>query len=554
MQAKGENGELLKNIAQHIIENNQNTNNNITVLTNNSNFQNLDENSLKNELINIKYTPNNLDLNTVLLQLNKRKTLKTNTLNKNIIISDFQVSTNKNKIDFTNVNSTTQLLQVTPSNNTNIFIDSVFITTKNIEEITVNVRIKSSKISNLSVPVSLFESEKLVGKSTAQFKNNQSKTIQFTIPNTTTFNGKITLVDNFLTFDNDFYFSVSAPSKINVLSIGKSSSFLAKIYTENEFNFTTTPLPNLNYNTLQNQHLILLNELENIPQELVDNLLSFSKNGGSIVIIPAINSNLNSYNSFLKTLQIGTVTSKIEQEHQITTINYSHPLIKDVFEKKVTNFQYPTASIYFENAFYASTDILKFDHNSTFISSTDFTNSSVYWVASPLEKNTSNFTQSSLIVPVFYNFAKQSLHASQLYYTISPTTTIDVATSIEKDEVLTVSNTNTKFIPLQTISQNKVRLHFENNILKSGFYTIFRGENAIKTIAFNYNRTESNLNYLNVAPLIAQNEKVSMATSLEAVFKNIHDEQKINWLFKWFLAFSVLFLFIEMLILKYFNI
>lgn len=554
MQAKGENGEILKNTAQHIIENNQSKSNNITILTNDALFKHLDENNLKNELIHLEYTPKKLDLSTVLLQLNSQKSTKINTLNKNIIISDFQLINNKNKVDFTNVNTTTQLLQLAPSNTTNIYVDSVFISTKNIEEIIVNVIVKSTKTSNLSVPVSLYENKKLIGKSTAQFKNNTSKTIQFTIPNTSTFNGKITLVDHFLTFDNDFFFSISKPAKINVLSIGKNSSFLAKIYTKNEFSFTTSQLPNLNYNNIQKQHLILLNELKTIPQELVNSLLKFSKNGGSIVVIPAINSNIKSYNQLFNSLQMGTVKSKIEQEHKITSINYEHPLINNVFEKKVTNFQYPTASIYFESTFHSNANILKFDNNSAFISSKEFVNSSVYWVASPLDKNASNFTQSSLIVPIFYNFAKQSLQSPKLYYTISPTNTIDILTTIGKDEVLKVSNTDSEFIPLQTISQNKVRLNFEDTIIKSGFYSISNSAKNIKTIAFNYNRDESNLNYLDIETLIANNKKVSMATSVEAIFKNIHNEQKINWLFKWFLAFSVLFLFIEMLILKYFNI
>lgn len=554
MQAKGENGEILKNISQHIIENNHSKNSNITLITNNSLFKDLSKNDLKNELINIDYSPNKIDLNTILLQLNTKNTTKTTTLNKNIIISDFQTINSKNKTDFTNVNTTTTLLKTTPNNMNNIYIDSVFIKEKNLEEITLNIQIKSTRKNVLSIPISLFESTKLIGKSTAKFENNTSKTIQFTIPNTTVFNGKISLSDNFLTFDNDFYFSISKPSKINVLNIGKNSSFLAKIYTENEFNFTTTLLPNLNYNELQKQHLIVLNELEIIPIELINNLVKYSKNDGSIVIIPSANSDLKSYNNLLNALQVGTIKSKIEKEHKITTINYNHVLIQNVFEKKVTNFQYPTTSIHFKNALNSNSSILKLDDDSPFISSKDFKNSSVYWVASPLNKNVSNFSQSSLIVPVFYNFAKQNLQSSELYYTISPSNTIDILTTIGKDEVLKVSNTVSEFIPLQTISQNKVRLNFEDAIKKSGFYNIISGDKIIQTITFNYDRDESNLNYLDLEPLVLNNNKVSIGTSIETIFTNIHNEQKINWLFKWFLAFSVLFLFIEMLILKYFNI
>lgn len=554
MQAKGENGELLKNISQRIIENGLTYNHEISLLTNNEYYKNLDVENLKKTLINLQYYPHKLELNTLSLQLNKINLNKTKTLNKNILISDFQHINNKNNTDFTNVNEPIQLLKITPNKNNNIYIDSVFTETKSSTEITLNVIVKSTYKSELSVPISLFEETKLIGKTTAKFENSTTKTIQFSIPNLNNFKGKVALVDDSLTFDNDFFFTISKPAKINVLSIGENSTFLRKIYTENEFNFNTIPLPNLNYNILQNQHLIILNELENIPKELGNSLNEFSKNGGSLVIIPSEKSNLNSYNSLFNILQIGKLTSKVEQEHSITSINYSHPLLKNVFEKKVTNFQYPTTAISFESALYSNSNILNFEDNSPFISSIDYKNNAIYWVASPLNNKNSNFTQSSLIVPVFYNFAKQSIQTAQLYYNITPTIKIDVLAHIEKDEVLKVSNTTTEFIPLQTISQNNVRLDLQNQVIKSGFYTIKTDNNILKTIAFNYNREESDLNYLNLLPLVSSNKNISTATSLDEVFTTIHNQQKINWLFKWFLAFSVLFLCIEMLILKYFNI
>ena len=58
MQAKGENGELLKTAAQKIIENNKDEDVSFSIITNNKSFKNLDAKSLKKELITIKYYPN----------------------------------------------------------------------------------------------------------------------------------------------------------------------------------------------------------------------------------------------------------------------------------------------------------------------------------------------------------------------------------------------------------------------------------------------------------------------------------------------------------------
>ncbi|MBI9041211.1 BatA domain-containing protein [Lutibacter sp.] len=551
MQAKGESGELLKTLAQQIIENTNSKNSKFSLITNDHEFINIDEKTLKNELISCEYSTNRLDLNTILLKLNSLNSKLTNTLNKNIILSDFQFFKTDDKLNFTNVNSAVNLVKAVPKKFTNIFIDSIYTSNENTSEIVLSIVVKSTKNSERSYPISLLNGSKLIGKSTAKFNNSNSTIVQFTIPNTSNFKGTILLVNDDLEFDNSFYFTISKPEKINVFCIGENAPFLNKIYTKNEFNFTSNQLQNLNYNILKSQHLIIINELENIPIELSKSLNEFSKNGGTIVVIPSNNSNINSYNSFFNEFNIGKISTKIEEDHKVTSIVYEHPLLKNVFENKVTNFQYPNTSTYYKSQFKNHAPILKLDSNEPFITSI---NGSLYWIASPLNKETSNFTQSSLIVPIFYNFAKNSLRSAELYYTIQTENTIEILTTIEKDNVLKIASETSEFIPLQEISQNKVTLKMDSANLKSGFYTVKTNTNTIKTIAFNYNREESNLNYLELEPLIKNAENVSISSNLDNFFDEIYNDQKINWLFKWFLAFSVLFLLIEMLLLKYFKI
>jgi hypothetical protein len=110
MQAKGEKGELLKSAAQKIIENNNLQNGIFTLITNEDNLQYLDANGLKNELINLQYSPNKLDLNTVLLKAKSNFEDEINTLNKIVLLSDFQNINIENKIDFTIVNAAVSLL------------------------------------------------------------------------------------------------------------------------------------------------------------------------------------------------------------------------------------------------------------------------------------------------------------------------------------------------------------------------------------------------------------------------------------------------------------
>ncbi|VAW25723.1 hypothetical protein MNBD_BACTEROID04-651, partial [hydrothermal vent metagenome] len=170
-----------------------------------------------------------------------------------------------------------------------------------------------------------------------------------------------------------------------------------------------------------------------------------------------------------------------------------------------------------------------------------------------LNSNISNFLQSPLIVPIFYNFAKKNIKINQLYYTIASENNIDVKTTVGKDAILKISTKTQEFIPLQTISQNKVTLKIQGDYLHSGFFQIKSDNTLIKTIAFNYNREESDLTYINLKKLTINNKNIVILKSIDDFFNEINNQKQINWLFKWFLAFSMLFLLIEMLILKYFN-
>jgi hypothetical protein len=165
-----------------------------------------------------------------------------------------------------------------------------------------------------------------------------------------------------------------------------------------------------------------------------------------------------------------------------------------------------------------------------------------------------NNIPTSIIVPIFYNFARNSLKTNQLYYTIDIDNEIEVKASLQKDRVLKISNATQTIIPLQKILENKVILTMDNAISKCGIYTIESDSTEVGRIAFNYNRAESALNYSDLESIAALNNNVSIATSIAKVFSELNQNQKINWIFKWFLAFSVLFLLIEMLLLKYFNI
>ena len=346
MQAKGSNGELLKDAAENIIENSNLLNGKITLLTNDNIYKDIELNELKNVLLNLNYFPISPDLETILFKINHEIDTENNNLNNALLITDFQQNTFSKLNDFTNVNFPILLIKEAPINNNNIFIDSIYISNKTATKITLKTIVNNTNIDKKNVSISLYNNSVLIGKSTIDISKNIQSETEFTFPIQDNFNGILKIEDNNLLFDNVYYFTISKPKKINVLVVGNDTQYLEKIYTKNDFNLNTSLLQNLDYNTINEQHLIVLNELEEITPELITKLESYVNDIGSIVVIPSKN-NLETYNNLATKLKLGILVSSDEQELKITKINYNHPLLKEVFEKRVTNFQYPTVKSFY---------------------------------------------------------------------------------------------------------------------------------------------------------------------------------------------------------------
>ena len=547
---EGEKGNLLQIAAQEIIKN-ASKKDVYSLQTNTDFYKDISYSELKYELLKVKNTSKKLKFNSIFLKINNLIENKTNGLSENILISDYQTNYSN---EFTNVTPTFSAIKLMASTKTNISIDSVFISNRNTNNFTINVVVKNQGEAKKNIPVAILNDTKLISKQSYSIKKDTLATVPFIIQNQANFLGKIqiTYSDTF-SFDNTFYFSLNSSKKVNVLSIGNAANFLSKIYTEDEFNFTQSSLQNVNYNSIQKQQLIILNELEQIPETLSKSILDFSNKGGSVVIIPNENSEIISYNSFLKNFADSKIESKILDTLKITTINYEHPLFKNVFQNKVSNFQYPNTQSHYSISSKNSSKIVSFENNLPFISQIKAFKNALYLFSSAINKNNSNFLNSPLIVPVFYNFGKMSFQHSKLYYYLDAENKIDVETNLEKDEILNFSNSESSFIPNQQTFQNKVTISTKEQPNNAGFYYILRKKDTIQTLAFNTPKEESLLNFIDLNSLTETNDNISIFTSISDVFENLNENNEVHWLWKWFLSLAIVSLLLEILILKFYK-
>ncbi|MEN2412763.1 BatA and WFA domain-containing protein [Flavobacterium mesophilum] len=541
MQAKGKKGELLKRAVQELLENTP-ENTQFSLLTNTENYWNTDIKSSKSALQNLNYSASPFELTSIIAKIKAHKSAH----KKDIVIITDAVGLKEKDVKNIDFEEKPYFIVPEAEQKNNISIDSVYInqTLENFYEIGVSLSAYGDDFSPIST--ALYNQNKLIAKTIINFDTKKKK-INFTIPKEA-FHGYISIEDNGLTYDNKLYFSISKNKKTNVISIGEpeKSNFLSRIYTSAEFNYNNYPISSLDYNSLEKQNTIILNELVEIPQALQTTLKTFVSKGGNLVIIPSEKTSIANFNTFLGNFGKIQFNYLKTESKLITKINFDHPLFSGVFENKITNFQYPkTNSSFAVSSPYPA--VLSYEDQSAFVTAIQNSVSGVTLFSAPINSVNSNFQQSPLIVPLFYKIATNNQKSGVNALTIGNNQPYFVDVLLTKDAILEVKGTEDSFIPIQQILNNKVKLTFNDFPETAGNYSIFDKKEWVENLSFNYKRTESDLSQVNTNVV----SDFKTADTISTIFNTLQTERTDSQIWKWFVIFALLFLALEMAIIKF---
>lgn len=528
MQREAANGSLLQQSVQQLIETIPSSKS-FNLITNDSEFKNVTLKEVKNNLLDLNYSKKSFDINQALLKANSLFSDKKN-VKEIILISDFQ-KLNEEPLDTSKLSSV-RIIEVNAPDKINIAIDSAFI----FKETGINKELKvllssSSPIEN-AISIALNHKGKLIAKTSVEFENKKA-IAQFNYTLGEPLTGQLNIQSNDLEFDNTLYVSEQEKQRVNILAINnEKDDFLKKLYKGDEFNLTSVNLNQLNYNLIPDQNLIILNELDDFSSELESALRRFKSNGGKLILIPS--SEMTT--AFLGITPLG---QQVNADKKITNINFEHPLFKGVFNKRVSNFQYPTVSkVILPSKPVPS--ILTYEDNSSFL----YEDNGTYIFTSSLNESISNFKSSPLIVPIFYNFAISSLSPGRLFYKTNQSDKITIPVNVKQDEIVTISNQEIEVIPQQKAFSNKVEIQTEGIDLSAGNYTLSYSGVAVGNISFNDDRLENKQSFYEL-------QSLDTYSSVKDLMSQLSSEENITSLWQWFVCGALLFFLLETLILKY---
>ena len=366
-------------------------------------------------------------------------------------------------------------------------------------------------------------------------------------------------------FDDEYYLTFYAKENIKVLSInnGGQNRYLTAVFNGlNNFELTNQAINQLKFDRLPEYDLIVLNDLSSISSGLSSELQSYVMGGGNTLVFPAANGNKESYNSFLGALAVDRLEEWTKDQREVSRVNTDEFVFSEVFlSNNKNNLKLPITQGNYTLSNYQSRGqekLLSYRDGKVYLAKYAKGRGNLYLSAAPLAADYNDIAiNAEVFVPMLYKMALASGLRQEIAYTIGRDEVISVDYSGRSDDIVYKIDGPSEFIPAQTNTGNTTYLSMNDQIKQAGFYSVKLADQEKSRLAFNYDRIESDLGYLNLDQLEAQFEGLNfniLDTQLNAdIGATVSEKDKGIPLWRWCIILTLIFLAIEQLLLRFWT-
>ena len=524
-------------------------------------------------LDDVEITPKSKRLEQI-LHFNQNITAKSQKAQKiAYFISDFQ----KSQFDFMPLlRDTTQLSFLIPIENkglNNISIDScwfdmpVFQVDYNVG-LTVRLR-NNGKEEVVKLPVRLYINNEQRALGAMDIKPNSftDYTLHYTIQQAGIQSCMLEIYDNPITFDDRFYFvyEVAPSAPIVAIQDKVKNRYLQALYgSDSLFYYQTMNFHQIDYSAFSSAQLIILDQFEGISTGLVAELEKYVQNGGTLAVFPAEKMDISQWSVFSNALNLPNYQELQANTLRVGSINRESVYFKGALQKsEAEQWEMPTVSHYytFENKNVPAEDIMRLENNAPFLTAYTCGKGRVILSAVALNDFYGNAHKNAVFFVPLHNLGLMGQLRTPLYYVIGDNEMVTIpqkAMGSEDIFVLKQRLSGAELIPEQRNMGNETQLFLHSQIQQAGFYEVLKGEVHCATLAFNYQREESNLEYYSEKELekIADQSqgRISIVSAhTKDLTRSISDTLSGAALWRYFVIITLACFLAEILLLRFWG-
>ncbi len=525
------------------------------------------------EIDRVKSSPLSKPFSEVILRQQEALSQEPNKSKQYFYISDLQ----KTSIDFTNLKAdSSQIsivglpLQATP----NVYIDSCWFETPVLQiNKPINLQVKlnnqgNKDLDNIPIRLLINGTQRAVASLSLKAGESAITIMSFSVAQSGWQNTEVQISDLPITFDDKYFLAFEVKEKVNIVNLEGNNN--VGVYTDalfsrdSFFNFKPFDYTKVDYQELQTADIVLLSELPSFSSGLLDELNKFLNNGGNIVLFPDSGNDKSTYSSLLE----GNAFTELNVgENKVEKIDLKHPLFSDVFDKSKRqdgNMDYPKVSKHFRLAGGSSNriNLMTLEGGDPFLSEIKKARGSLYVFSVPLSPGFSNLSRHALVVPLLYRMALLSLNQMQFSFVLGEANQIELdKIQMSADETFHLKNERLKtdLIPSHKVFPGGVFVNTNDIVREADVYSLENSGKLIASIAFNYNRKESAMNFYTVDEIKSKADESGMLNLTTFKPENVDLTKTLSQLsdgislWKYCIVFVLLFLLIEILLLRFWK-
>ncbi len=313
--------------------------------------------------------------------------------------------------------------------------------------------------------------------------------------------GVISVKDQPFENDNDLYFSYEIKEEIKIALFSSPDAYkeIPSLFAlDKHYSVKSHSINSINNEMVLDNDLIILNGIHTFSSDVIKDISLFSNQGGSVFIIPSLQSDFTSYNTLLSSLQMPSFHSLQKEKYKITQISQKDPFFKGVFTSNTQDVHLPGVNSYFKiNGYSKSTALPLITLQNQAPLFLRHSTKPTYLINTAIEGTENPLAKDALFPILLLRIAEQASQSSYLYTTIGASGFAPIQATINSTKSLILQKEDIQFIPQRIEKDRSFYLNLSDETaiqqLTSGIYQLKQDNKDLDVFALNLDRSESDI-------------------------------------------------------------
>lgn len=400
------------------------------------------------------------------------------------------------------------------------------------------------------LPVNLTMNGKVSASATVDLEAGSASELamQFMIQDPGVTRCMVSIVDDLITFDDQYRFVIETQPVLRVVELGTQPgrSAVAMVFDEDpQFDYQRMDPARADLGALSQAHLVVVDEASSLNETLRQVLLEHAEEGASIVI----------FHDDGKTVDTNSVS--------VGDLAVRHEFFSDMIVEMPRHADLPRVKQHVRMTPAVRSEVLAYlDNGDPFLMERMLGHGRCFDVATLLDPRWSNLADNALFVPMLLKMALLGGGVGRVTYTLGEDRVLlfsDLEAAGNLDVMVRNEDGSFEIMPAHELRNNRVCVFFQDDLPEAGYYTLSVNDEPRHVLAWNDSRMESEMRF-------AESEQITKAfqaagLDMQAVFRaddfDEHDLMEAlarkSTLWRWFVLLALLALAGEVAVLRFWK-